>query len=245
MDGVDEDDDETLEDDGLPTAPKTSKLRVTRSASAISSSTASSEVDSQKDVDVTDSRACSVCSASSSPMSTLKPCGHLICSSCLTGALNIVGEKDMRCATCEQPVDDFKLLTPMKLDSPISVKESSQVHAPSPSLNRGPRDVLTLLPSAFDELAIKETRPSVDDLSQNQPSVALPTVVAEIAVLRIDNVPWVTCCIFFFSTVIANTVLYRTLRLPLWKTSSHHTPSFMRTYYSIQRGKLCRMHMLR
>lgn len=244
MDGVDEDDDETLEDDGLPTAPKTSKLRVTRSASAISSSTASSEADPQKDVDVTVSRVCSVCSASSTPMSTLKPCGHLICSSCLTGALNIVGEKDMRCATCEQPVDDFKLLTPMKLDSPISVKESSQPHAPSPS-KKGFEDALTLMPSAFDELSIKETRPPVDDLSQNLPSAALRTVVAEIAVLRIDNVPWVSCCIFFFSIVIAKAVLYRMLHLPLWKNSSLHTPSFMRMFYLIRKGKPCPMHTLR
>lgn len=215
MDGDEDDDDETLEDDGLPTAPKTSKLRVTRSASTISSSTATSEVVDQKGVDVKASSSCSVCSASSSPMSTLKPCGHLICSSCLTGALNIVGEKDMRCATCEQPVDDFKLLTPMKLDSPMSVKESSQIHAPSPSSNKGREDALTLLPSAFDELAIKETRPRADDLSQNQSSVASPTMVAEIAVLRIDNVPWVSCCMFFFGIVIVDTILYRTLRLLL------------------------------
>ncbi|KXN84490.1 NADP-specific glutamate dehydrogenase [Leucoagaricus sp. SymC.cos] len=42
---------------------------------------------------------CSVClSQNASSLAILKPCGHPLCSTCLTSALNIVGEKDMECA---------------------------------------------------------------------------------------------------------------------------------------------------
>jgi hypothetical protein len=55
---------------------------------------------------------CSVCLASK-PLSLaiLQPCGHPLCSVCLTSALNIVGEKDMECAVCKQGVADFRLVT--------------------------------------------------------------------------------------------------------------------------------------
>ena len=54
---------------------------------------------------------CSVCFASK-PLSLaiLDPCGHPLCSTCLTSALNIVGEKDMECAVCKQGVVDFRLV---------------------------------------------------------------------------------------------------------------------------------------
>lgn len=188
-----EDDDETLEDDGLPTAPKVSKLRAAKSASAIPSSATIRQTPSPK-IDSPVSRACSVCSASSSPMSTLKPCGHLICSSCLTGALNIVGEKDMRCATCEQPVDDFKLLTPLKIEIPKVVEQTDRkTPLSTTSLDKSEEETLKLLPSAFDELFIKENRLSVDDKQRSQVSVEELPTNKDIAVLRIDNVPWVGC----------------------------------------------------
>ena len=54
---------------------------------------------------------CSVCLVKSAPsLAILKPCGHPLCSACLTSALNIVGEKDMECAVCRQSVQDFKLI---------------------------------------------------------------------------------------------------------------------------------------
>jgi hypothetical protein len=54
---------------------------------------------------------CSVCLASRpSSLAILQPCKHPLCSACLTSALNIVGEKDMRCAVCKQSVADFKLV---------------------------------------------------------------------------------------------------------------------------------------
>lgn len=61
---------------------------------------------------------CSVCLASSpSKLAILQPCGHPLCSVCLTSALNIVGEKDMECAVCKQSVADFKLMMISKSDS--------------------------------------------------------------------------------------------------------------------------------
>lgn len=55
---------------------------------------------------------CSVCLAvRPSTLAVLQPCGHPLCSACLTSALNIVGEKDMECAVCNQGVLDFRLVT--------------------------------------------------------------------------------------------------------------------------------------
>lgn len=54
---------------------------------------------------------CSVClSPSPRTLAVLIPCGHPLCSGCLTSALNIVGEKDMECAVCKKGVEDFKLI---------------------------------------------------------------------------------------------------------------------------------------
>ncbi|ESK91779.1 hypothetical protein Moror_10608 [Moniliophthora roreri MCA 2997] len=55
---------------------------------------------------------CAVCSRTNlTRLAILSPCGHPLCSACLTSALNIVGEKDMECASCKQEVVDFKLVT--------------------------------------------------------------------------------------------------------------------------------------
>ncbi|KAG6895436.1 hypothetical protein C0992_001222 [Termitomyces sp. T32_za158] len=55
---------------------------------------------------------CSVCLAlSPRTLAVLAPCGHPLCSACLTSALNIVGEKDMECAVCRAKVADFKLIS--------------------------------------------------------------------------------------------------------------------------------------
>ncbi|RDB30252.1 hypothetical protein Hypma_007304 [Hypsizygus marmoreus] len=54
---------------------------------------------------------CSVCLAPHPrTLAVLVPCGHPLCSACLTSALNIVGEKDMECAVCRGKVADFKLI---------------------------------------------------------------------------------------------------------------------------------------
>jgi hypothetical protein len=43
---------------------------------------------------------CSVCGCAGDRMAVLVPCKHLLCSACMTSALNIVGEKDIHCAVC-------------------------------------------------------------------------------------------------------------------------------------------------
>ena len=164
----DEDEDESFEDDGLPLGPN----RVNNYSP------------SAKDTQFTPDKACSVCSASLSPLSILIPCKHLICSSCLTGALNIVGEKDMRCATCDKPVENFKLLSPLKLGTALS-EDKGDVGSSA-----------DLLPSAFEELSLK-TNDSTSNKETNQasPTQHLGTLSngasGDVAVLRIDNVPWV------------------------------------------------------
>ncbi|KAH8116125.1 hypothetical protein DFH11DRAFT_1742507 [Phellopilus nigrolimitatus] len=213
----DDDDDDELEDDGLPSAPRSSRLRPTKSVSSLPRPA------SPKDTS-TNEKACSVCSASSSPLSTLIPCEHLICSSCLTGALNIIGEKDMRCATCDKPVNDFKLLTPLKLGignideaNKDDVKESNEDQS------------MKLLPSAFEELSV-----GLDDVGKNKvrfervanetasPSVSSSCDDENVVVLRIDNVPWdVTppSLVEFFSPYVA--VRAHILLDPKGKTLSH------------------------
>ncbi|KAJ3507892.1 hypothetical protein NLJ89_g6050 [Agrocybe chaxingu] len=64
---------------------------------------------------------CSVCLAfNPSSLAILQPCGHPLCSACLTSALNIVGEKDMQCAVCKQSVADFKLIAGVPKGQPNS-----------------------------------------------------------------------------------------------------------------------------
>ena len=127
---------------------------------------------------------CSVCSVPSTTtsLSALQPCEHRICSSCLTGALNIIGEKDMTCAVCEEPVQDFKLLSPLK---DFVVEEGVDVESKE--------DVMRLLPSAFSAISPRNsdkasTASPVSEVSRTQDNSASNT---ELAVLRIDNVPWV------------------------------------------------------
>lgn len=137
-------------------------------------------------------KACSVCSASSSPLSVLLPCEHLICSSCLTGALNIIGEKDMRCATCDKSVDNFKLLAPLKIGNSGSEKGEE---SPSDGTQKQ-EETSALLPSALENHSSKGEANSAQQVkSRSQtPSVrsASGGSVESLSVLRIDNVPWVS-----------------------------------------------------
>ena len=164
----DDDDDESFEDDGLPDGPKFSRMSIK----------ATESIQTKRD------KSCSVCSASSPPLSVLIPCEHLICSSCLTGALNIVGEKDMRCGTCEKPVENFKLLSPLKLGAPLEDKVEGEE-------NTMPED---LLPSAFEDLSLKSNNRSreTNHTSPKSHETLLNATYGDVAVLRIDNVPWVS-----------------------------------------------------
>lgn len=179
----DEEDDGEFEDDGLPSGPKSSRMRTI----SVSSQPTLVGENASKDV-------CSVCSASTSPLSILIPCNHLICSSCLTSSLNIVGEKDMRCATCEDPVENFKLITPLRIGSSVIGANGNSNAMKHSNPNQ-------LLPSAFDNLIIKEGEGNKHNQKHYEghpvqngsvaPSGFHSNYEGDIAVLRVDNVPWV------------------------------------------------------
>ncbi len=88
-----------------------------------------------------DPKDCSVCLAPQpATLAILQPCRHPLCSSCLTSALNIVGEKDMECAVCKQSVANFNLVmgpgkhpanskSPAPTLSSASLAEDSQKNA--------------------------------------------------------------------------------------------------------------------
>ncbi|KAG6853362.1 hypothetical protein C0991_004981 [Blastosporella zonata] len=88
---------------------------------------------------------CSVCLAPSPrTLAILAPCGHPLCSGCLTSALNIVGEKDMECAVCRGKVADFRLVSgPISREAPAPVPSSAPApghghgHGPSANGRRG------------------------------------------------------------------------------------------------------------
>ncbi|KAG2003629.1 hypothetical protein CC2G_004218 [Coprinopsis cinerea AmutBmut pab1-1] len=162
---------------------------------------------------------CSVCLVSHpSSLAILQPCGHPLCSGCLTSALNIVGEKDMECAVCKTAVADFKLVTVKNpgnakpgAKSKLNTDKSTGDHffAP-PKLDLGASLINAEhkeLDSAFDfgfdfAEGIRASTPKLEqqmnlggaggmELSlstSSQRSVGAPGKGK--VVLRIDNVPW-------------------------------------------------------
>lgn len=182
---------------------------------------------------------CSVCLAVQPPtLAILKPCGHPLCSSCLTSALNIVGEKDMECAVCKQSVADFKLIVPSgKTDKSIEKPSenldllggrsffdplfSSPGSSSALSNDNGGSDSPGELESAFEfGLDFGELRASTPKLEQEQEKV-LPNARRKSGgrgchdgdchvVLRIDNVPWVSCATYAFNQHSNNKIGYHT-----------------------------------
>ncbi|KAF9486156.1 hypothetical protein BDN70DRAFT_237181 [Pholiota conissans] len=79
---------------------------------------------------------CSVCLASHpESLAILQPCLHPLCSTCLTSALNIVGEKDMECAVCKQNVADFRLIRRSAKDTKANTAAAAQALSNSTSTN--------------------------------------------------------------------------------------------------------------
>lgn len=144
---------------------------------------------------------CSVCGYSSDRMAVLVPCKHLLCSACMTSALNIVGEKDIHCAVCKMFVNDFELQTASDDDASAStVSQRRFLVAPdiasSPLQQRSVRGEPALLPSTFEPnplpslmSTIPLCNPQMHHLSTF--AIAAQAQRAENVVLRIDNVPWV------------------------------------------------------
>ncbi|EUC59691.1 hypothetical protein RSOL_322300 [Rhizoctonia solani AG-3 Rhs1AP] len=111
-------------------------------------------------------------------LSLLEPCQHQICAPCVTGSLNVVGEKDMICMYCLSPIKSFKIARGhARIHSEISSQGFS-----SPDDSRQvihPQDSPT--PQGAYHLA----------LSRPDPQLSLTlTTESPIVVLRIDNVPW-------------------------------------------------------
>ncbi|KAI0284619.1 hypothetical protein BGY98DRAFT_947819 [Russula aff. rugulosa BPL654] len=124
---------------------------------------------------------CSVCGNLGPSLAELEPCTHLLCSACLTSALNIVGEKDMECAVCKTGVANFHLRNTAPKGSSL----------PSAGAPRG-----GLMSGAFDG-SNKENL--VNDFhffdlqgssTPNRSERNHPLREGELPVLRIDNVPW-------------------------------------------------------
>ena len=90
----------------------------------------------------------------------------------------------MRCGTCERPVENFKLLSPLKLGAPLEDKAEGEG-------NTIPED---LLPSAFEDLSLKSNNRSreTNHTSPKSHETLLNATYGDVAVLRIDNVPWVS-----------------------------------------------------
>jgi hypothetical protein len=133
-------------------------------------------------------KACSVCDRATSRLAVLKPCSHPLCSTCLTGALNIVGEKDMRCSVCSHPVDDFKLQT-------FGTDAATEGSPPATSTPQQSTKRTSLLPSPFQQTngsKLAALFNNIHDASTPQASQHSSFAMSnENIVLRIDNVPWV------------------------------------------------------
>ena len=146
---------------------------------------------------------CSVCVLVKSSLAILRPCAHPLCSTCLTSALNIVGEKDMECAMCHAKVDDFTLCKNDSETSPPPSSESKLQRILEECSDIEEFDSgIGLLPSAFngtsvddiglfeDELFMERAQGASTPITESRASLSgfKPT---ERVVLRIDNVPWV------------------------------------------------------
>ncbi|KAF8488074.1 hypothetical protein JB92DRAFT_1456782 [Gautieria morchelliformis] len=113
--------------------------------------------------------ACSVCDKEPSNtcrMIVLSPCSHIFCSSCFTGTLNIVGEKNLSCMDCNSPVDSF--------------------HFALGDLNATSSDVLSKMTTVLRNGLSEPLTPGKPSISAS----VHDTRRDGIAVLRIDNVPW-------------------------------------------------------
>ena len=145
--------------------------------------------------------ACSVCGCAGDRMAVLVPCKHLLCSACMTSALNIVGEKDIHCAVCKTFVNDFELQTVS--DDDVSASSAGQRRLPvasdiasSPLQQRSGRGEPALLPSTFDPNPLPSLMTTMSlcnpQMRHTSPFAIAPQAPrAENVVLRIDNVPWV------------------------------------------------------
>lgn len=157
----------------------------------------------QSNATITTSTACSVCGRDGGRFAILKPCEHLLCSGCLTSALNIVGEKAMQCAVCKESVVDFQLQSrPFDENSMVSSSpqhfnfspaftpldtSSSPLHRRSARTNR---PLPSYEPLAFAPHTDQSAAHFQRDLLPLNFTPAPKQQRVENVVLRVDNVPW-------------------------------------------------------
>ncbi|TDL24593.1 hypothetical protein BD410DRAFT_827106 [Rickenella mellea] len=162
-------------------------------------------------------QSCALCNTPStlSALSSLVPCAHVVCSSCLTGALNIVGEKDLRCVVCEEVVRDFRMLGGFGRGAAAAVKDTqtqTKEGEEGEKINEGQEKWDEEMEEGNGEKERGELKGEEKEKMSYKdavlpkvvpaPAPAAPVVVEakkgdvdvkatdELAVLRIDNVPW-------------------------------------------------------
>ncbi len=127
-----------------------------------------------------------------------------MCSSCLTGALNIIGEKDNALRQCEEKVDDFKLLTSVVTKAKDGEKDAKAIES-TPSQTYGNLEddderPSPLLPSAIGNASpgngkrlFEVVQPLPPNYVAHEANISSQSNSSgsQPAVLRIDNVPWV------------------------------------------------------
>lgn len=123
---------------------------------------------------------CSVCGTLGPSLAELEPCSHLLCSACLTSALNIVGEKDMECAVCKTGVANFHLRNTGSKGSNMLTPSASRGRLTPAALEGSNKDDLTNDFHFFDLQASSTPNQSERHHVRD----------GELPVLRIDNVPW-------------------------------------------------------
>ncbi len=134
----------------------------------------------KNDLQLDDTTKCVACTTSRADLVTLS-CDHVMCSSCFTASLNIVGEKTFSCAKCLKPVEHFAFTKP---SGTVAFGHSSQHRSSSNSSVLFSNDASPSArrsPSAADEMGL--------------------------AVLRLDDVPWVCLARFMLLALLTEAVV--------------------------------------
>lgn len=143
---------------------------------------------------VTIPNGCSVCGrpSTSGSQAVLIPCSHLLCSACLTSALNIVGEKDMECSVCKQGVENFKLVAAPPA-SAVSTGDQERNTMGDGESSGKKEDTLQSDFDFFENARASSSPPP----TKTKKSASLIGNNGDNVVLRIDNVPWVSFMFLF------------------------------------------------
>lgn len=97
-------------------------------------------------------------------------CTHAMCSSCFTASLNIVGEKAFSCPQCSEPIQNFHFTN----------STSSKPAIQSLKFSKSP-------------VSRKAEKPSFDNSMSSLHAAFEEISLDAFAVLRLDDVPWVSC----------------------------------------------------